>query len=60
MAVGPVTEHTTREYLQGGLDALDAFRGEPWTVEHVLLTRKSFDAGESTPEEVARIPISTA
>jgi RNA 2',3'-cyclic 3'-phosphodiesterase len=60
MAVGTVTEHTTTEYLQSVLDALDAFRGEPWTVEHVLLTRKSFDAGAAMPEEVARIPISSA
>ena len=58
MAVATVTEHTTTPYLQSVLDALDAFRGEPWTVENVLLTRRSFDAGIAEPEEVARIPIS--
>ena len=58
MAVATVTEHTTTPYLQSVLDALDAFRGEPWTVEYVLLTRRSFDAGVPMPEEVARIPIS--
>jgi 2'-5' RNA ligase len=59
MAVATVTEHTTTEYLQSVLDALDAFRGQLWTVEYVLLTRRSFDvAGVSMPEEVARIPIS--
>jgi hypothetical protein len=59
MAVATITEHTTTEYLQSVLDALDAFRGEPWTVEYVSLTRRSFDdAGLPKPEEVSRIPIS--
>ena len=57
MAVATVTEHTTTPYLQSILDALDAFRSEPWTVEHVLLTRRSFDQGVPKPEEVARIPL---
>ena len=58
MAVATVTEHTTTPYLQSVLDALDAFRGQPWAVEDVLLTKRSFDAGLPKAEEVARIPIS--
>lgn len=47
LSVGTITEETTAPYLQSVVDALEAFRGREWTVEHVSLMERPAEA-EST------------
>jgi 2'-5' RNA ligase len=47
LSVGTITEQTTAPYLQSVVDALEAFRGREWTVEHVSLMERPAEA-EST------------
>jgi 2'-5' RNA ligase len=60
LSVATITGQTTGPYLERVVAALDAFRGEAWTVEHVSLTTRSFDAASPAPKEIARIPLSPA
>jgi 2'-5' RNA ligase len=42
--VGTITDVTTAPYLQSVVDALDAFRGREWAVEHVSLMERPAEA----------------
>lgn len=57
LSLATVTESTTGPYLQDVVDALDAFRGEDWTVDHVTLMTLSFDGSRPAPKEFLRIPL---
>lgn len=59
LSVATITDTTTPAHLERVVAALDAFRGEPWTVEWVSVTKPSFDHGPDGPPEVYRIPLST-
>lgn len=39
LSVGTITEQTTAPYLQSLVDALEAFRGISWKVEHISLMK---------------------
>ena len=56
LSVATVTTSTTGPFLQQVVDALDAFRGEPWTVE-VSVLRESFVDGKTVLSEYQRIPL---
>jgi len=57
LSVATITDTTSIEVLQGVVDALDAFRGEPWTVGHVSLMRRRLDRDSPSSEEIERIPL---
>lgn len=59
LSLATVNEATTGPYLQDVVDALDAFRGEEWTVDHVSLLKLSFL--DTRPEEKVfrQIPLAT-
>jgi 2'-5' RNA ligase len=57
LSVATVTEATTGPYLQAVVDALDAFQGEEWTVDHVTLTKDVFASGSTETQEFQRIPL---
>jgi 2'-5' RNA ligase len=57
LSLATVTEATTGPYLQAVVDALEAFRGEDWTVDHVTLMTQSFDGTRPVPKEFERIPL---
>jgi 2'-5' RNA ligase len=42
--VGTITDDTTAPYLESVVDALEAFRGQEWTVEHVSLMERPAEA----------------
>ncbi|MDQ2756666.1 MAG: hypothetical protein M3Y71_08900 [Actinomycetota bacterium] len=56
LAIGTVNDFTTAPYLQGLLDALDAFSGLPWELDHVDLIRPSYATGPET-EELDWLPL---
>jgi 2'-5' RNA ligase len=56
LSVATVTPATTGPYLQSVVDALDAFRGEEWTVE-VSLTKETFVGERPQLVEFQRIPL---
>jgi 2'-5' RNA ligase len=57
LSVATVTEATTGPYLQAIVDALDAFQGEEWTVDHVTLTKDVFVSGSPETQEFQRVPL---
>ena len=59
LAVANINESTTAPYLERVVAALDAFRGEPWTIEWVSVTKPSFDPAVEESLEVHRIPLAT-
>ena len=59
LAVATITEATTAPYLERVLAALDEFRGEPWTIESVSVTKPSFDPALGEWREAYRIPLAT-
>ena len=56
MSVATVTPATTGPFLEGVVGALDAFRGEEWTVE-ISLTKESFAEGGAEMVEFERIQV---
>lgn len=59
LSLATVNEATTGPYLQDLVDALDAFRGEDWTVDHVSLLKLSFVDKRPEEKEFRRIPLAT-
>lgn len=60
MSVGKITGSTTPAYLNGLVDALEAYRGSSWSIQEICLlhTRRTTDDTESTYLEVhQRIPL---
>jgi len=57
LAVATITESTTATYLEEVVAALDAFRGEAWTVGCVSLMKRSFGAAVPESRESYRIPL---
>jgi hypothetical protein len=57
LAVATITDTTTACHLESVVAALDAFRGAPWTVEWVSITKPSFDLGPGGSMEAHRIPL---
>ena len=57
LSVATITDTTTASHLERVVAALDAFRGEPWTVEWVAVTRPSFDRTLGDAQDVYRIPL---
>ncbi len=60
LCVATVTNATTAPCLEATVAALDAFSGEPWTVDHVWLMRMFYDSGKSGSAEVDRFPLAPA
>jgi RNA 2',3'-cyclic 3'-phosphodiesterase len=40
LAVGDINDHTTAPYLEKLVGALDDFKGQPWTLEHLTILRR--------------------
>ncbi|MDQ4055335.1 MAG: hypothetical protein M3237_21940 [Actinomycetota bacterium] len=57
LSVATITDATTVEVLQQVVVALDAFEGEPWTVEHVSLRKRRLDLDPPGSQEIARLPL---
>lgn len=60
LALATVTTSTTGPYLQEVVDALDAFRGQDWTVADIVLTKDTFETGRPEEAEFRRIPLAPA
>jgi hypothetical protein len=60
LSLATVTEATTGPYLQAVVDALDAFRGEDWTIDHISLMTKTFVGDKPAPKEFQQIPLGGA
>ena len=56
LSVATVTPATTGPFLQAVVDALEAFRGEEWTVA-ISLTTETFVEGRPSVKEFRRIPL---
>ena len=56
MSVATVTPATTGPFLEQVVGALDAFRGEEWTVD-IALTKETFVDGRPQTAEFRRIPV---
>lgn len=56
LAVASVNDATTAPHLEAVVEALDAFSGETWTIDHILLLRASYESSTGT-EEVDRLPL---
>jgi len=59
LSVATVTPATTGPYLQAVVDALEAFRGEEWTMA-ISLTRETFVDGRPALTEFKRIPLASS
>jgi 2'-5' RNA ligase len=57
LSVATVTEATTGPYLEAVVGALEAFRGDEWTVDHITLTKDGFVDGRPATQEFQRIPL---
>jgi 2'-5' RNA ligase len=57
LSVATITDATTIEVLQDVVDALDAFRGEPWTVGHLSLMVRRLEHQSPTSKEIERLPL---
>jgi 2'-5' RNA ligase len=60
LPVATVTETTTGPYLGAVVDALDAFRGQEWTIDSLVLITGTFVDGQAAMKEFQRIPIGGA
>lgn len=60
LAVAAVTDATTAAGLETMVAALEAFSGEPWTVDHVSLMRAFYDSAGTGLAEVDRFPLALA
>ena len=58
LSLGTITENTTAPFLQNVVDALEAHRGQPWTVEHVSLMKRVPEEGHDAFEEMEQLPLS--
>jgi 2'-5' RNA ligase len=56
LSVATVTTSTTGPFLQQVVDALEAFRGESWTVD-ISVLKESFIDGRTVLSEYQRIPL---
>jgi len=57
LCVASVTATTTPAVLENVVAALDAFSGEPWTVDHVWLMKAFFGSQAAEFEELGRFPL---
>jgi len=58
LAVGRITPETTAPYLEALVAALEAFEGEPWTVEGISLMRGVPESEKKAGyEEMERMPL---
>lgn len=55
LAVASINDATQAEDLELAVAALDAFRSEPWTVDHVSLTKTSYRTGAPEAAEFERL-----
>jgi 2'-5' RNA ligase len=55
--VGTITDSTSAPYLQSVVDALDAFRGQSWTIESVSLMKRLPEEGKDSFEEMEQLPL---
>ena len=60
LAVATITESTSAATLERVVATLEEFRGEPWTVAWVSVTKPSFGPVHGTSAEAYRIPLATA
>ncbi len=60
LAVGTITDHTTAPYLERLVAALEAFAGQPWRLEHLVVLRRLpvlDDGSDGGSEVVERLPL---
>ena len=57
LSVATITKSTTAPHLENVVAALDAFRGEAWTIEWISLIKPSFEAGVAVSKELYQIPL---
>ena len=57
LAVVTIGENATAAQVMGFLNALEGLRSEPWTVDHVSVQKRSFDATSMESMEYQRIPL---
>jgi 2'-5' RNA ligase len=61
LSVGTITGSTTAPYLEALVAALDAHRGQEWTVDHISVMRRPPAAhGPGTMEEVEQLPLAAS
>lgn len=56
LAVATINDTTTAPYLRAVLDALDAFSGRDWELDHVQLMRLNYGTGPKA-QELERLPL---
>ena len=63
LSVGTITDVTSAPYLERLVGALDAFEGQPWTLEHISVLRRLpalDDGSDGGFEVIEQIPLQTA
>jgi 2'-5' RNA ligase len=59
LCVATVTDATTAPALEAAVEALEAFSGEPWSVDHVWLMKAFYDSAQTGSAEVDRFPLAS-
>jgi 2'-5' RNA ligase len=57
LAVATITKSTTAPHLENVVAALDAFRGEPWTIDWISLVKPTFEESVAVSKEMYRIEL---
>jgi 2'-5' RNA ligase len=57
LEVATIGEKATPSQVMSFLNALEGFHGEPWTIDHVSLLKRSFDTASMDSMEYLRIPL---
>ncbi|MCW2754044.1 MAG: hypothetical protein JWQ32_1455 [Marmoricola sp.] len=57
LSIATVTNATIAADLETVVAALDAFRGQDWIVDSIILTTEAFVGGRSETQELERIPV---
>lgn len=57
LRVATVKQTTTASHLEAVVAALEAFAGEPWTLDHVSLMKTTYDRGVESEVETDRFPL---
>ena len=57
LAVATITKSTTAPHLENVVAALDAFRGEAWTIEWISLVKPFFEESVQVSKELYRIEL---
>jgi 2'-5' RNA ligase len=57
ISVGTITNSTSAPYLENVVGALEAFKGQSWTIESISIMKRVPEEGKDAFEEMEQIPL---